>query len=169
MLGWLSTMHSWVLPKLLPHQRLVLIPPFYGDGKNTTAADALLDCDDGDCDRPMARWANFTRVLINATADQFKIARRVVAVTPYIYNSINDGIGRRSLGGKHLPQALAIWKEIGASIVQATSLKTDDLALAPGPESGATFDAGRPTGTTRCSQDSMPLGPWAVQIWPDFP
>ena len=43
--GYFNLQHSWVLPKMGAHQRLVLIPAFYGDGPLVSEQDRLLDCD----------------------------------------------------------------------------------------------------------------------------
>jgi hypothetical protein len=48
--------HSFVLPRMLPNQSLILVPPFYTD-INVTADTVLTDCDDDHCEAAMTRWA----------------------------------------------------------------------------------------------------------------
>jgi hypothetical protein len=52
-------LHANALRKFsAPSQRLVLVPPFYGDRANSTSdARRQLDCGAGDCDDAMYRWA----------------------------------------------------------------------------------------------------------------
>jgi hypothetical protein len=121
-MGYVNMMHSWVLPKLEPHQQLVLVPPFYGD-RGVSPLATLLDCDDTDCDSAMTRWADFTQAWVGTSAG-IRDAERVVAVTPYHWNSLGNGSGTRNLGGKELPLARASWEAFGRRVVAGTAPPT---------------------------------------------
>jgi len=112
--GALNTLHSWVEPKLQPHHRLVLVPPFYGDGPSVSPERVELDCDDSDCDAAMLRWANMA---VRWAGGGASFSRRIVAITPYHWSSLNNGSGSRDLGGKHLPRARAAWEQLGRAVV----------------------------------------------------
>lgn len=114
--GAYNMLHSWVAPKLQPHHRLVLVPPFYGDGPLVPRDQMELDCDDSDCDAAMLRWAN--RTVRWASPGGASFSDRVVAVTPYHWSDLNNGTGVRDLGGKHLPRARAAWEELGRAVVK---------------------------------------------------
>lgn len=113
--GYVNLMHAWVLPKMAPSQRLVLVPPFYGD-RGASATRTLLDCDDSDCDAAMARWAALTQAWVNGSAG-LADGERVVAVTPYHWANLGNGTGTRNQGGCELPRARASWEAFGRSVV----------------------------------------------------
>jgi hypothetical protein len=117
--GALTVLHANVLRKFKSAaQRLVVIPPFYGDRPASTTDDRRqLDCGASDCDDAMLRWAvQFTRTFLNAS---YKDATRVVAAMPYHWQSLGDGAGMRAQGGKELPRARAAWVKVGRAIVAA--------------------------------------------------
>jgi hypothetical protein len=123
-------MHSNVLRKFTaPDQRLVLIPPFYGDRVNSSSAlTRQLYCGSSDCDVAMVSWAEqFLRTFLNASwAD----AARVVAAMPYRWTGISDGSGRRAQGGKELPGARAAWEAVGRAVVAARTAGARGLSFA---------------------------------------
>lgn len=120
MAGWITLVRDWVLPKMAPHQSLVLIPPFYG-GAEVSYVDSMLDCGDVDCDAAMTRWANITQGWVSGTAG-IRDADRVAAIMPYHWVSLTPGgAGRRALGGKELPRARASWEIFGRAIVSAAA------------------------------------------------
>ena len=117
--GALGVLHANVLRKFTsPAQRLVVIPPFYGDRANSTTADRRqLDCGADDCDDAMLRWgAQFNRTFLNAS---YPDAARVVAAMPYHWQSLGDGGGMRAQGGVELQRARAAWEATGRAIVAA--------------------------------------------------
>tara|TARA_B110000208_G_scaffold70935_2_gene91331 strand:+ start:799 stop:1782 length:984 start_codon:yes stop_codon:yes gene_type:complete len=118
-LGALTVLHSNVLRKFTaPEQRLVLIPPFYGDRVNSSSAvTRQLDCGSSDCDDAMVSWAEqFLRTFLNVSCPD---ATRVVAAMPYRWTGLGDRSGRRAQGGKELPRARAAWEAVGRAIVAA--------------------------------------------------
>lgn len=103
--------HSFLRPKMSANQSFVLVPPFYGEG-STTKSGSVADCDDADCDRAMARWADFCITWIQGGDDD---AVRIVGVMPYHWASL--GNGTRARGGKELPTARERWEEFGRAVV----------------------------------------------------
>ena len=118
--GLPSVYHSFVLPKMLANQSLVLVPPFYTD-INVTAEQVVSDCDDSDCDAAMARWAKMcVRWVTGGTAD----AQRIVAAMPYLWTSLwaPGHSGSRVGDGKDLPAARSVWEALGRAVVARRTL-----------------------------------------------
>lgn len=131
-------LHANVLRKFTaPAQRLVVIPPFYGDRANSTTADRRqLDCGADDCDDAMLRWAaQFKRTFLNQS---FPDSARVVAAMPYHWQSLAGGDGMRAQGGNELPRARAVWEAVGRAVVAAERKNTAERAAEGGLAATAT-------------------------------
>ena len=80
-------------------------------------AQPVLDCDDGDCDAAMARWAAAFQAWVNGS---FPDCERIIAAMPYHWVNLGNGTGMRAQGGKELPKARAAWEAIGRAVVNRT-------------------------------------------------
>ena len=128
-LGAMTVLHSNVLRKFTtPEQRLVLVPPFYGDRKNSTSIEQRqMDCGGIDCDLEMFNWMEtFNQTYFNQT---YEDSKRVVAAMPYHWMNLHDGNGIRDQGGVELVKARVAWEDLGRAVVAQENKRRDESTM----------------------------------------